>query len=407
MDPTTLDSYDSIYTQPIDPIVDDAYKLDRFLSISGRSLELPNAYLHYVVNTVNLRHRISNQDFRLRSNLLNQGFNILEHIDDIYITQYLSPINGRNPSGTSFSLMPHEAYLVIDKLHMYVSSISYLEHEVNMIRVTAASDDLVDLESLYDFFSWWFIIPRKASRSQQQQTTLTFSYFSADGPQYYQSKLQTPNWEKILSNYPVAIRSQLDKLLADKRNVFDRGKIILALGEPGTGKTFFLRSLCYAWAKSFNIYSVTDIDRLCNEPSYVQDIIGHSRRSENIRSILLIMEDAGEYLANNAKDRQGQGFSRLLNLSDGLMGQVNRICFFISSNEFEDDIHPAILRPGRTAAILKFPLFSEDEANEWLLKHKGEPIAKGYMTLAEMYSSINGNDAEAIDVNKRRSLGFV
>lgn len=38
---------------------------------------------------------------------------------------------------------------------------------------------------------------------------------------------------------------------------------------------------------------------------------------------LLVLEDTGELLAADAKERTGQGLSRLLNLVDGIVGQAS------------------------------------------------------------------------------------
>src|SRR5438552_1204993 len=48
---------------------------------------------------------------------------------------------------------------------------------------------------------------------------------------------------------------------------------------------------------------------------------------------LLVLEDTGELLSVDAKDRRGQGLSRLLNVCDGLLGQSLNVLVLITTNE--------------------------------------------------------------------------
>ena len=79
-----------------------------------------------------------------------------------------------------------------------------------------------------------------------------------------------------------------------------------------------------------------------------------------------ILEDTGELLAADAKERTGQGLSRLLNVVDGLIGQGLRVLVLVTTNETLRSLHPAVSRPGRCASQIEFAAFTADEAAEWL-----------------------------------------
>jgi ATP-dependent 26S proteasome regulatory subunit len=77
---------------------------------------------------------------------------------------------------------------------------------------------------------------------------------------------------------------------------------------------------------------------------------------------MLVLEDTGELLSIDAKERAGQGLSRLLNAVDGLLGQGSRVLLLITTNEELGALHPAVTRPGRCASQVEFFPLSPVEA---------------------------------------------
>ena len=113
---------------------------------------------------------------------------------------------------------------------------------------------------------------------------------------------------------------------------------------------------------------------------------------------LLVLEDTGELLAADAKARTGQGLSRLLNVVDGIVGQGLRVLVLVTTNERLGELHPAVARPGRCAALVEFPPFPQPEAESWRAA-RGLPADSGEATLAELFGG-------AAPVPRRRKLGF-
>jgi SpoVK/Ycf46/Vps4 family AAA+-type ATPase len=81
---------------------------------------------------------------------------------------------------------------------------------------------------------------------------------------------------------------------------------------------------------------------------------------------LLVLEDCDELLHADAKARVGQGLSRLLNLTDGMVGQGLRVVVCITTNEPLARLHPAIRRPGRCLAEIEVPRLDRTAASAWL-----------------------------------------
>jgi len=120
---------------------------------------------------------------------------------------------------------------------------------------------------------------------------------------------------------------------------------------------------------------------------------------------LIILEDAGELVSVDARERAGQALSRLLNVVDGLVGQGLKILVLITTNEELEKLHPAVARPGRCAAQIHFTPLTSVEAARWRQDHLVEaPEASGARTLAELYAEVeNYQKAKPL----RSQVGFL
>nr|BFE77672.1 hypothetical protein GCM10020093_002730 [Planobispora longispora] len=81
---------------------------------------------------------------------------------------------------------------------------------------------------------------------------------------------------------------------------------------------------------------------------------------------LLVLEDCDELIRGGAKEAAGQGLSRLLNLTDGLLGQGRDVLVAVTTNEDLARLHPAVVRPGRCLAQVEVGALPYDEAAAWL-----------------------------------------
>jgi hypothetical protein len=82
----------------------------------------------------------------------------------------------------------------------------------------------------------------------------------------------------------------------------------------------------------------------------------------------------------------GQGLSRILNLTDGLLGQGQRCLLLVTTNEPVGRLHPALRRPGRCWAEVEFAPFRAREAAAWLRRRGAPQRAPAGGTLAELYA---------------------
>ncbi len=95
-----------------------------------------------------------------------------------------------------------------------------------------------------------------------------------------------------------------------------------------------------------------------------------------------------------------QALSRLLNLTDGILGQGRKVLVAITTNEDLHRLHPAVTRPGRCLAQVEVGPFPPAEAAHWLRAsgqgHQNVAFASP-VTLAELYALRSGRK-DAADI---------
>ena len=237
------------------------------------------------------------------------------------------------------------------------------------------------------------------------QVAIEFSHYSARrGVSLTTRTIEVPSLAAIRDNYTGHVATSLDELVAS----FDpesSGRLLLWHGPPGCGKTWALRAVASAWRSWCTVRYVSDPEVFLAEPDYLLSLL-HRRPSGSHRDDawrLIVMEDTGELLSADAKERTGQGLSRLLNVVDGLLGDTARAVFLVTTNEDLRTVHPAVARPGRCGQVLRFDPLAPDEANAWLAARRSSASVAAPTTLAELFAIAAGTETSA---TRRRSVGF-
>ncbi|HEU4349764.1 MAG TPA: AAA family ATPase, partial [Actinoplanes sp.] len=215
-------------------------------------------------------------------------------------------------------------------------------------------------------------------------------------------------WADIRPNYSAANAVALDTLMNTDPGLLE-GRLALLYGPPGTGKTTLIRSLADAWRSWCTPEYVLDADELLGDPNYLMRVLLDAENDDESddrakRWRLLVLEDCGEFLRVDAKQAMGQGLSRLLNLTDGLLGQGRNALIAITTNEELASLHPAVVRPGRCLASIEVSRLPYAEAVAWLGTSAG--IGPDGATLAELYALKTGAQPVTVPASAPAATGL-
>lgn len=273
-------------------------------------------------------------------------------------------------------------------------------------------------------------IPTEKPPDESNVATMRFWYEGKARPKSHTRLLECSPWKDVRPNYLPPVQHGIDEFLALERPD-QYGRIIIWSGPPGTGKTWALRSVLLELAGRADIDVVTDPERFFRDPHYayavlmrgLRDGVVHrfvggrrprpamlrayayrpeadlddERDQDDVRRFrLIVLEDAAELVMAGCRER-GPGFTRLVNLSDGLVGQGLRFVLLFTANEDLGRIDPAVLRSGRCLQQLSFAPLPWDTAQAWLaarFAEAGRPPPEGVpqreYVLADLYAILNG-----------------
>ena len=184
-------------------------------------------------------------------------------------------------------------------------------------------------------------------------------------------------------------------VIVDKLNETNGKGIILLHGDPGTGKTSYIKHLTSLIKEKDILFIPPSMAEMLSEPSIIPFLMDH-------KNSILIIEDAERVISDREGNGSPAGVSNILNLTDGILGDCLSIQIVATFNMKREKIDQALLRKGRLIAEHKFSKLSVEESNN-LLKHleKDHEVSES-MSLADIYNI----DIELIRTANKSKIGF-
>lgn len=173
----------------------------------------------------------------------------------------------------------------------------------------------------------------------------------------------------------------------------DKGLVLLH-GNPGTGKTSYIRYLI-ASVKKDVIFLPPNMAGAISNPDLISILIS------NPNSILVI-EDAENIIVDREKNGHSP-VSALLNITDGLLSDCLNIQVICSFNTDISRVDSALMRKGRLIAKYEFAELTIEKANALSKKLGFNCIFDEPMTLTSIY---NQEEKDYAQIKKHKSVGF-
>jgi hypothetical protein len=148
-------------------------------------------------------------------------------------------------------------------------------------------------------------------------------------------------------------------------------------GRPGTGKTTYIRYLASVLKKDVIFFPTSFVDEITN-PS----ILSLLKKKQDC---VMILEDAEKALTKRSLSDQPSLVSTLLNMTDGILGDILKLNVIVTYNCDRQDIDEALLRKGRLKAEYSFQGLKQDEAKKLIKKLDIDIKPEDNMTLADIY----------------------
>lgn len=194
------------------------------------------------------------------------------------------------------------------------------------------------------------IMAKNKTLTENNIKMLTLDYGSYQFDDFKLRHLPQVDLEKHYEGNFVAENQKIQALLNSQK----RG-LMLFHGVPGTGKTTYLKYLLQTQERKV-IFIPTYLVSGLSSPEFVQLLMTHTD------SILIIEE--GEKVLSNRIDAgsDANAVSTLLNITDGILGDILNLTIICTFNTHLNNIDPALLRKGRLLYKYEFKKLSAQKA---------------------------------------------
>jgi SpoVK/Ycf46/Vps4 family AAA+-type ATPase len=228
-----------------------------------------------------------------------------------------------------------------------------------------------------------------------KRTTTEISLIRQTKHGYFTTEIEFKNPKLNLSKHYnddlISIHQTIIKSLRQK----NKSGIILLHGEPGTGKSTYIRYIIRQQKKKVVFISPKIINHI-DSPDFTDFLIDHA-------NTIFVIEEAEQLLVSR-NTQYNSAISMLLNITDGILGDSLGIQIIATFNTSINNIDKALLRKGRLIALYEFKPLCIEKTIKLIEENNSNYEAKQPMTLADIYN-IEETAFSYTDA-KRNNIGF-
>ena len=281
------------------------------------------------------------------------------------------------------SAKPNQAYIIFVADHRVI--------HINKSKIAIYYPEEQDVNEIAEFAKEIFnTFPIEEPESREGKVSLIKVY---QGDYYTSEKDVKPKIVNIEENYNddfLSIDKDVTEFLKDRSS-----GLILLYGEPGTGKTSYIRHLISAVPKEYIIVPSSIAQRL-GDPDLTTFITDHT-------DSVFILEDCEQLLEDREENQFNNAIATILNMADGLLSDIVNIKFICTFNAPITQIDKALLRKGRCIAKYQFNKLKADKVRFLNEKYNLGHTEIEDMTLADIY---NADKPDYTEETKQTKIGF-
>ena len=216
------------------------------------------------------------------------------------------------------------------------------------------------------------------------------------GVRFEPFETELPKAFSVDDYYPQGFDQFNERMIASLK--LNEAGLYLLHGEPGTGKTTYLKYLASQTDRDLIYLPVALIDSL-SDPSFLPILL---KKKHSI----LVIEDAEKALLSRDGGPSSSLVSSILNLTDGIMGNVFNISIIATYNSPRQDIDKALLRKGRIKGEYKFAKLPIEQCQKILDDNNIKFTAVEPMTLAEIFNTDSDEVIMSKELVEEKRMGF-
>jgi hypothetical protein len=208
-------------------------------------------------------------------------------------------------------------------------------------------------------------------------------------------EVSLPNSYNIKTHYEPEFEKIHDSIVESLKQ--NKSGLYLFHGDPGTGKTTYIKYLSSVLKRNVIYVPTSFIDAIV-DPSFIPALL-HKKHC------VLVIEDAEKALLEREAGDSSSLVSTILNLTDGIMGDIFNISIIATYNNPRHMLDKALLRKGRLKKEYHFKKLTIETAQKLVDKIDKNYKVTDPMSLSEIYN-IDVENVTSSDVSKEKRIGF-